>query len=77
LRLIIENLQPKELQLIAELLTVAQNAGKEANKFYSINIDQKIGVTSFYATVHHYAFNDSGKWAYNNSCFIGTGKLWG
>ena len=33
LKLIIENLQLKELQLIAELLTVAQNAEKEATSF--------------------------------------------
>jgi hypothetical protein len=33
LKLIIENLQLKELHLIAELLTVAQKAEKEATSF--------------------------------------------
>jgi len=59
------------------IIDCCSKCGKRGYKFYSININQKTGIISFYATVHHYAFNDSGKWAYNNSCFIETGKLWG
>jgi hypothetical protein len=70
-------LSTKRTSAYRGIIDCCSKCGKRGYKFYSININQKTGVTSFYATVHHYAFNNSEKWAYNHCCFIGSGKVWG